>query len=55
VAILIIVEDGAREINDGRHKLRSEPVVQAHKQVRAGGIRSTKFADRYLWAGTAGG
>jgi hypothetical protein len=41
-AIFIIVEAGAREINDDRHKLRSDPVVQAHKQIPAGVIRMTK-------------
>jgi hypothetical protein len=31
-----MVESDAREINDGRHKLRSWPVVRAHKRIRIG-------------------
>jgi len=33
-AMLTIVEAGAREINDSRHKLPSWSVVRAHKQLR---------------------
>jgi hypothetical protein len=48
-----IVEAGAGEINDSRHKLGSEPFVQAHKQIRMGELRGTKSAVRYLWRHTA--
>jgi hypothetical protein len=32
-AILTMVEATVPEINDSRHKLGSEPVVQAHKRI----------------------
>jgi hypothetical protein len=52
-AMFSIVEAGAGEINDNRHKLGSEPVVQAHKQIRMGELRGTKSAAHYLWRHTA--
>jgi hypothetical protein len=48
-----MVEATAPEINDSRHKLGSEPVVQAHKQIRMGELRGTKSAVHYLWGHTA--
>jgi len=35
-ATLTIVEAGAGEINDSRHKLASSSVVRVHKQISAG-------------------
>ncbi len=52
-ALLTMVEATAPESNDSRHKLGSEPVVQAHKQIRMGELRGTKSAVRYLWEHTA--
>ncbi len=52
-ATLTMVEATAPEINDSRHKLGSEPVVQAHKQIRMGELRDTKSAVHYLWGHTA--
>jgi hypothetical protein len=34
VATVTIVQAGAREINDRRHKLLSWSVVRAHKQIQ---------------------
>jgi hypothetical protein len=50
---LTMVEATAPEINDSRHKLGSEPVVQAHKQIRMAELRGTKSAVPYLWGHTA--
>ena len=38
---MTIVEADAREINDSRHKLPSESVVRAHKQIQASELRMT--------------
>jgi hypothetical protein len=39
-----MVEATAPEINDSRHKLGSEPVVQAHKQIRMGELSRHKVS-----------
>jgi hypothetical protein len=52
-ATLTMVEATAPEINDSRHKLGSEPVVQAHKRIGTGEVRGTKSAVHYLWGHTA--
>ncbi|MFZ0189180.1 MAG: hypothetical protein WAL72_19795 [Streptosporangiaceae bacterium] len=41
-ATFTIVEAGAGEINDSRHKLPSASVVRAHKQIRRSERRMTR-------------